>query len=151
MLPYVQGYIKKTVPSQRCSQQSLWIIFWVVVSGKRCCCWVYQIDSFWRFEHREPSAIELHCSQGGYLQKSATRTRVESAVESRQGSRRMNRTTAKRENVYFWYSVELPLNPSIFYFRTLLLCSNISDSGSATCLTHTTDLVKCPGAISLGW
>ena len=54
--------MRRCLHPSNCSQQGLWIILrhQSMSFGMRQCCWVFQLNFLWHFEHRKPSSIWFH-------------------------------------------------------------------------------------------
>lgn len=101
---------EKTVPSWNCSQQAQWIVLTncVKVSGKRHCCWVYQITfcaALITTSWVPWSSITLESRQTPPQPISP-----KLANSHQKQSRWINSTSmSTRENMWFWFGPELTL------------------------------------------
>ena len=97
---------KKKVPMWICSQQCLWIILsnQVVISGKRCCSWVFQIFFFFFFKHQKLCAISFY-----HFWAKADISTADISI-----TWQLTSTACKRKNTRFWSCGELSLLRQVF-------------------------------------
>lgn len=87
--------LKKVVPPVSSCQQGVCITStkWVMISGQRHCCWVFQLYFFCLFELHEPSSICFH-SNGKKLQEAHISNTEQLTVPLRQAESHMTAVLA---------------------------------------------------------